>query len=223
MEVMDLGCGWGSFTLWAAARMPRARFTAVSHAPAQRRFIEEAARARGLSNVRALTAVMNDFAADRRFDRIVSVEMFEHMHNAPRLMDRLADALRPGGRLFVHVFCHRELAYAFETEGATNWLGRHFFTGGIMPSATLLPRLQQRLRPLGQWAMSGEHYRRTANAWLRRLDARRARIRPILREVYGPEEGARWLHRWRVFFMAVAELFGHRGGREWGVAHHLLG
>lgn len=222
MEILELGCGWGSLSLWMAEHYPQSRITAVSNSASQRQFIEGEAARRGLGNLRVLTADMNTFDADGPFDRVISVEMFEHMRNYEQLLERIAGWLKPDGKLFVHVFCHRKHAYPFESEGAANWMGRYFFTGGIMPSQDLLCRFNRDLQVSQQWLWSGGHYQKTAEAWLTRLDARQADIMPIMRETYGPAEAGRWFQRWRLFFLAVSELFGYRGGSEWFVAQYLL-
>lgn len=221
-EILELGCGWGSLTLWMAERYPGSRITAVSNSVPQRGHIEAAAAARGLGNVRVITGDMNRFETGERFDRVVSVEMLEHMRNYPALLGGVRGWLRPEGRLFVHIFCHRTFAYRFETEGAHNWMGRHFFTGGIMPSYNLLGEFPDQFRVAERWWWSGTHYAKTSNAWLARLDARREAVGPILVQVYGTEAADRWRMRWRLFFMAVAELFGYRRGEEWGVGHYLM-
>ncbi len=222
MDVLELGCGWGSLTLWMLEQYPNLSVTAVSNSRFQRQLIEELARDRGLAErLTVITADMNDFSIDRRFERVVSCEMFEHMRNYQRLLHRIAGWLTGNGRLFVHIFCHRRFAYEFQAAGASNWMGRYFFTGGIMPSANLLDQFQEDLRVIGHHVWDGTHYQRTCNAWLDQLDQHRDQIRPILRDVYG-DAADRWLGRWRLFLMAGAELFGFDSGRQWQVGHYLL-
>ncbi len=220
MSVLDLGCGWGSLSLWIAGRHPGCRVTAVSNSAAQRRHIEALAARRGLDNLRVITADMNDFDIESRFDRIVSVEMFEHMRNYGALFERIGRWLNPGGRFFMHIFCHRDAPYAFEDNGPGDWMSRHFFSGGIMPSADLPLRFSRDLAVERQWAWDGTHYQRTADAWLARLDANREAARRLLTPVYGEAQVERWIQRWRIFFMACAELFGLDGGRQWYVSHY---
>lgn len=219
-RILDLGCGWGSLSLWLAERLPKARVVAISNSRPQGHHIATEAGRRGLSNLTHRVADINSLSLDERFDRIVSVEMFEHLRNYERLFARLADWLRPGGELFVHVFCHRELAYPFEDRGATDWMARHFFTGGLMPSADLLPAFRGELELAERWLVDGTHYARTAEAWLANLDARRDALLPLFVSEYGWRHAVRWFERWRVFFLACAELFAYRGGREWMVAHY---
>ncbi len=219
-SILDLGCGWGSFSLWAASHYPASRIVAVSNSVPQGRFIEAECERRSLRNVTAITADMNEYFAHERFDRVVSVEMFEHMRNYEQLMSRIADWLKPEGKLFVHVFSHRELAYPFEIGGPGDWMARLFFTGGLMPSEGLLLHFQDDLRLETQWRISGVHYRRTAEAWLARLDASRDTVTAMFEDVYGPRAAHRWYRRWRLFFIAVSELFGYRSGEEWGVTHY---
>ncbi len=212
-RVLDLGCGWGSLSLWAAARYPNARFTAISNSRPQRVFIEAAAARRGLANLIVQTADVTTLApAAGSFDRVVSIEMFEHIRNHERLLGRIASWLATDGALFVHVFAHHRHAYAFEDAGRSDWMAREFFTGGIMPSAQLLHHFQRDLHLAAEWHLAGTHYARTAEAWYANLMARRAEVVPIV--------GRKQFQRWRVFFLACAELFGFAAGREWLVAHY---
>ena len=221
-RILELGCGWGSLSLYMAARFPNARIVAVSNSSTQRRTIEARARAQGLSNLEVRTCDVNvlDFPSGTTFDRVVSVEMFEHMRNYQRLMRRIAGWLKPGGTLFVHIFAHRELAYPFEVRSAADWMARWFFTGGLMPSVGLLGHFQADLTLAEEWQVDGRHYEQTANDWLANMDRNEALIRPLLAETYGEAEARRWWVRWRVFFMACAELFGYERGAEWRVAHY---
>lgn len=221
-DVLELGCGWGSLSLWMAERYPSSRITSVSNSAPQRRFIEARATSRGLDNLTVRTADMNDFRPEGSFDRVVSVEMFEHMRNWRALLDRVAAWLRPDGRLFLHVFCHRDVPYFFEDEGEDDWMARHFFTGGLMPSLALPGQVAGRLEVEARWAVEGTHYQRTARHWLEKLDARRGAVSALFTEVYGPDEAERWVRRWRLFFMACEELFGYRDGAEWLVGHTRL-
>ena len=218
MDVLDLGCGWGSLAFWLRERFPASRVLAVSNSALQRAFVEEEARRRGVDGLEVVTADVNVFAPEHRFDRIVSVEMLEHVRNHEALLARVASWLRPEGRFFVHVFAHSRHAYAFEG----SWLARTFFTGGTMPSHDLLPRYGRDLEPLESWRLDGTHYQRTAEAWLERLDANADAARAALADAYGRAEADAWLARWRVFFLACAELFGYAKGQEWIVSHHLF-
>jgi cyclopropane-fatty-acyl-phospholipid synthase len=219
-RILELGCGWGSLTLWMAERYPNARITGVSNSNSQREHILAQAKARGLGNVEIRTCDVNRLELDEQFDRVVSIEMFEHMRNYATLLGRIARWLKPGGKLFVHIFCHRELMYPFETEGDDNWMGRYFFTGGLMPAADTLLHFQDDLTLEQQWRLNGRHYERTANQWLENQDRHRDEVMAVLREAYGEQEAARWHQRWRMFWMACAELFGYDGGNEWLVAHY---
>ena len=218
-KVLELGCGWGSLSLWMAEHYPHSSFVSVSNSASQRAYIEQQAQARGLKNLTVVTADVSGFAPQGKFDRVVSVEMFEHMRNHRELMRRIHSWLVPGGKLFVHIFCHRELFYPFEVEGEKNWMGRYFFTGGVMPSFDLLDRSQDWYQLEQAWQVNGKHYSRTLEAWLDNTDAREDQIMPVLTATYG-EDAKLWLQRWRMFFMACSELFGYGDGTEWFVGHY---
>lgn len=220
-EILELGCGWGSLSLFMAERFPAARITAVSNSASQRRFIEAEAAQRGIGNLRVITQDMNAFEPGQTFDRVVSVEMFEHMANWRGLLARIRGWLRPEGLLFLHVFAHASQPYRFAHEDEADWIAQHFFTGGIMPSHDLAGAFPDLFVPVRDWRWSGAHYRRTADHWLRNYDREAARIRVLFDSVYGAE-AALWFRRWRLFFLATAGLFGHQGGAPWGVSHHLL-
>jgi cyclopropane-fatty-acyl-phospholipid synthase len=219
-HILELGCGWGSLTLWLAERLPRSHITGVSNSLQQREYILAQARARGLGNIEILTCDVNRLTLESRFDRVVSIEMFEHLRNYRLLLRNISDWLQPDGQLFVHIFCHRELMYPFETQGEDDWMGRHFFTGGLMPAADTLLHFQEDLVLREQWRVPGTHYQKTANHWLANQDARRDEIMAVLTEAYGERDALRWQQRWRMFWMACAELFGYRSGSEWLIAHY---
>ena len=220
-QILELGCGWGSLTLWMAERFPGARITAVSNSATQRAHIEAACLRLGIGNVRVLTCDVNQLILDPdRFDRCVSIEMFEHMRNYASLFEKISGWLRADGKMFVHIFCHRHLLYPFETQGDDNWMGRYFFTGGLMPSADTLLHFQQHLRLEQRWLLPGTHYRDTANHWLANHDRNRDEALTELAAVYGRDQAAIWNQRWRIFWMACAELFGYDEGRQWLVAHY---
>jgi cyclopropane-fatty-acyl-phospholipid synthase len=219
MRVLDLGCGWGSLSLWLAEHYPGCRVLAVSNSKPQREFIVGRCAQLGLDNVEVLTADVNHFAPEQRFDRVLSIEMFEHVRNHELLLARIADWLEPDGKLFVHHFAHREYAYPYETQGEDDWMGRHFFSGGIMPSDDLLLHCQRDLVVERNWRVSGLHYQKTCEAWLARQDACRETLLPIMADVYGAQQADRWFQRWRIFFLACSELFGYDGGNEWWVTH----
>jgi cyclopropane-fatty-acyl-phospholipid synthase len=220
-SILELGCGWGSLTLFMAGRFPRASIKAVSNSTPQRLHIETEAAARGITNIRVVTADMNVFAADRTYDRVVSIEMFEHMSNWQPLLARTRTWLAPHGKLFVHVFSHKHSPYRFDHKDDADWIAQHFFTGGIMPSHDLIRHFPDSFTVEKDWRWSGLHYRKTAMDWLERFDANREQIDRILRDVYGAN-AALWRQRWRLFYLATAGLFGHAGGEEWGVSHYLL-
>lgn len=216
-RILELGCGWGSLTLWMAEHYPHARITGVSNSAAQRRFILARAAARGLDNVEILTREIAEFSPATQYDRIVSVEMFEHLRNWEAMLGRVAAWLAPGGRFFLHVFAHRRYCYPFETTGDDDWMGRHFFTGGMMPAVGMTAALTSPLTLEESWTVDGRHYARTAEAWLRNLDRERAAVQAILGE--GGTNGRLAWRRWRLFFLACAELFAFDDGREWPVWH----
>jgi cyclopropane-fatty-acyl-phospholipid synthase len=216
-DILELGCGWGSLTLHMAEVFPNSRITAVSNSAPQRRFIE----ARAPSNVCVLTADMNDLSLAQTFDRVVSVEMFEHMRNYEELLRRVRGWLRSDGRLFVHIFCHKEFAYPYESEGSDNWMGRHFFTGGIMPSFDIFSHFEEDLAVEVDWQVDGTHYGRTARAWRENIERQQDQVVAVFRSTYG-DQAERWFQRWRLFFLACEELFDFRDGSEWGVGHYRL-
>lgn len=221
LHILELGCGWGSLTLWMATHFPAAQITAVSNSHGQREYIESQVRALALDNVRVITADMNDFQCEERFDRVVSLEMFEHMRNYRALFERVHGWLVPGGKFFMHIFCHRLVPYEFVERDASDWMSRYFFSGGIMPSDDLPLHFQDHLRLCRQWRWDGRHYETTLNSWLARMDERKQWVMPILRDTYADDADLWWM-RWRLFFMACAELFGFNRGQEWWVGHYLF-
>ena len=219
-RILELGCGWGSLSLWMAERYRGAEVIAVSNSRSQKTFIDEQARQRGLTNLHVQTADMNQFEPEAGFDRVISVEMFEHMRNHERLMQRIAGWLQPGGSLYVHIFCHKSTPYLFVPEGPQDWMAEYFFSGGMMPSDELLLHYQHDLQLEQRWRWSGLHYHRTCEAWLQLQDARRKDVLPILEQTYGSGQAELWFQRWRMFFLACSELFAFRQGNEWWVSHY---
>jgi cyclopropane-fatty-acyl-phospholipid synthase len=220
-DILELGCGWGSLSLWMAKAYPRSRILSVSNSASQRAFILARAQERGLSNLAVVTTDMNDLETEHRFDRVVSVEMFEHMANWRALLTRVRGWLKPDGLLFLHVFSHRATPYRFDASDPADWIGQHFFTGGLMPSHSLISQFQDLFRLEQGWRWSGSHYARTAEDWLVNYDANAEEIGAVLKDVYGADAKL-WGRRWRLFFLATAGLFGHADGAEWGVSHWRL-
>ncbi|MCS6946505.1 MAG: class I SAM-dependent methyltransferase [Steroidobacteraceae bacterium] len=223
-RILELGCGWGSLSLWIARHYPHAQIVAVSNSRTQKAYIDAQAAARGLRNLDVLTCDVNrlEFPSGTAFDRVVSVEMFEHMRNYAALLERIASWMRPAATLFVHIFTHHRYAYPFEVRDDSDWMAKYFFTGGIMPSDHLLLYFQRDLQLLEHWCVDGRHYQMTSEAWLQRMDAARNQIMPVLSQVYGPADATRWWVYWRIFFMSCAELWGYNRGREWLVSHYLF-
>jgi cyclopropane-fatty-acyl-phospholipid synthase len=220
-SILELGCGWGSLSLQMARQFPNSQIVAVSNSHSQRMYVQGEGAARGLKNLCVVTADMNGFDPKRQFDRIVSVEMFEHMMNWRKLLGRLRSWLKPDGRFLMHIFTHRSGAYLFDRTDKEDWIAQHFFTGGVMPSHHLIRQFADLFELEKEWRWSGEHYQRTALDWLKNFDAHRSEIEAVLRPVYGDDANL-WLRRWRWFFLATAGLFGYAGGSEWGVSHYRM-
>ncbi len=221
-RVLDLGCGWGSLSLFMAEKYPKSKITAISNSHSQKAFIDARKIQQGIMNLEVITADMNNFQTAEKYDRVVSVEMFEHMRNYMLLLRKINDFLTPEGKLFVHIFSHKEYTYTFETKDESDWMGRYFFTGGLMPGDNLLFYFNDHLRITNHWIVSGANYSRTAEAWLNNMDKHKAEIMPVLERVYGKNEALRWWVYWRIFFMSCAELWGYKGGNEWFVSHYLF-
>jgi len=221
-KILDLGCGWGSLSLWLAEFYPDCSITSVSNSSSQKDFIESQAKEKGFKNINVVTANIADFKPKGSFDRVVSIEAFEHLRNYERILARVSSWLNDNGKLFVHIFCHRRTPYLFEVGESADWMAKYFFTGGMMPSDNLFYHFQEELVVSKQWRLSGVHYQRTLEAWLKKTDQNRAEAIKELAKTYGTEQAELWLQRWRMFFMACAELFGYRGGREWWVSHYLF-
>ena len=220
-QVLELGCGWGSLTLYMAKKYPNSNIVAVSNSFSQAEYIRGEAERRELSNVEVITADMNDFRIERLFDRVVSIEMFEHMRNHRLLYQRIGQWLKPGGLFFKHIFVHRSSPYLFESRNTYSWMSEYFFSGGMMPNDDLPLFFQDHLKLVNRWRWDGQHYEKTANAWLKKMDANRDALQPLFKETYG-DDAIRWWYRWRCFFMGVAELFGYDQGQQWWVGHYLF-
>ncbi len=224
-KILELGCGWGSLSLFMAERYPNSIITSVSNSHSQKTFIDEQAQKRNIKNLHIITADISadshQLIADGYYDRVVSVEMFEHMRNYELLMNKIAGFLNRDGKLFVHIFTHKDYAYKFEVNDESDWMSKYFFTGGIMPGDHLLLYFQQELKIEKHWKVSGIHYHKTSEAWLQNMDSNKQKIMEIMKEVYG-NEALKWWVYWRIFFMACAELWGFKGGGEWMVSHYLF-
>jgi cyclopropane-fatty-acyl-phospholipid synthase len=221
-DVLELGCGWGSLTLYMAECFPKSKITAVSNSNDQRQFIETRCEERNLKNVEIITADMNDFETAKLFDRVVSIEMFEHMRNYEKLLGRVNVWLKNNGKLFVHIFSHQKIAYPFEDNDDADWMAREFFSGGQMPSHRLLMSFPGQMKIEKDWRVSGTHYEKTSLAWLQKMDKNKAEVLELFKKTYGESDANSWLQRWRIFFMSCEVLFGFNRGAEWGVSHYLF-
>ncbi len=221
-EILELGCGWGSLTIWLGKHYPNAKITAVSNSTTQKAYIDARASDLGIDNITVITCDMNDFSTTDQFDRVVSIEMFEHMRNYELLFERISAWLKPTGKLWFHIFCHRTMPYFFQDDGEADWMARHFFTGGLMPSWDLPTQISSNLSLENRWAVNGTHYARTSRAWLDLLDDNEKTVREVFDNSEDPTETTILVNRWRMFFMAVEELFGYNQGREWYVGHYVF-
>ena len=222
MEILELGCGWGSLTLWMEKHFPNAKITAVSNSRTQKEFIDATAKERGLNNIEIITADMNVFDTDKKFDRVVSVEMFEHMRNHGMLLKKISGWMKTDAALFIHIFTHKNFLYFFEVKDNSDWMSKYFFTGGMMPSDHYLYYWNEDLKVKKHWRVSGEHYSKTSEAWLENMDKNKSAIMPLFEKTYGKENATKWWVYWRVFYLACAELWGFENGEEWFVSHYLL-
>ncbi len=220
--ILELGCGWGSLTLYMAEKFPNSKITAVSNSRTQKEFIDEEAAKRNLRNIEIITSDINDFDTDKKFDRIVSVEMFEHVRNYSMLFQKISKFLNPEGHLFVHIFTHHSYSYLFEVKSSSDWMSKYFFTGGIMPSDHLLLYFAKNFETKNHWIVNGSHYQKTARAWLDNMDSNRNNIFGLFEDTYGKENALKWWSYWRIFFMSCEELWGYKNGNEWFVSHYLF-
>ena len=221
-NILELGCGWGSLTLWMAKEFPKSKITAVSNSSSQKTHILEQAKKRNLNNISIITEDMNKFNPKTRYDRIVSVEMIEHMRNHRQLFKKINTWLKPGGLFFMHIFVHKTQPYLFEVQDEDDWMSQYFFSGGMMPSEDLPLFFQEDLKIIDQWSWSGKQYEKTANAWLANIDFNKEKVMKTLEKIYGKDNSKKWFQRWRIFFMSCAELWGYRDGNEWKVVHYLF-
>ncbi len=222
MDILELGCGWGSLSLWMAENFPKSTITSVSNSTSQKNYILSQAKKRGITNLEVITCDMNDFSSSKEFDRVVSIEMIEHMRNHRKLFDNIHGWLKPGGFFMMHIFVHKSQPYLFEVQDDDDWMSQYFFSGGMMPSSDLPEMFQEKLTLEDKWRWSGTHYEKTANAWLKNIDFNKDKALPVMEKIYGKSDSVKWLNRWRIFFMACAELWGYKKGREWFVSHYLF-
>ena len=222
LDILELGCGWGSLSLWMASRFPKASITSVSNSSSQKAYIDKEAKKRDISNLKVITCDMNDFSTKKKYDRVVSVEMIEHMRNHRMLFSNIKSWLKPGGNFMMHIFVHKSQPYLFEVKDDDDWMSKYFFSGGMMPSDDLPSFFQDNLTLKNKWQWSGENYEKTANAWLENMDKNHAKALTVLEKIYGKDNSVQWFNRWRIFFMACAELWGYKGGQEWFVSHYLF-
>ena len=218
-SILELGCGWGSLTCYMASKLPNSKITAVSNSKDQKEHILNRCRNQGLDNIEVITADMNDFETENNYDRVVSIEMFEHMRNYKKLLSKISSWLNDDGKLFIHIFTHQSVVYPFENQGEADWMAREFFSGGMMPSHDLLLHFQDDLIIDDVWSMSGTHYEKTSLAWVNKMDANKDSIMKIFLKTYG-DDAKLWFQRWRIFFMSCEKLFGYNNGSEWGVSHY---
>ena len=218
-SILELGCGWGSLTCYMASKLPNSKITAVSNSKDQKEHILNRCKNQGLDNIEVITADMNDFETENKYDRVVSIEMFEHMRNYKKLLSKISSWLNDDGKLFIHIFTHQSVVYPFENQGEADWMAREFFSGGMMPSHDLLLHFQDDLIIDDVWSMSGTHYEKTSLAWVNKMDANKDSIMKIFLKTYG-DDAKLWFQRWRIFFMSCEKLFGYNNGSEWGVSHY---
>jgi len=221
-DILELGCGWGSLTYFIAQKFPNSKITAISNSKDQRNFIQQKNNKLNLQNIKVINADMNDFSTNEKFDRVISIEMFEHMRNYDELLKRIDGWLKQNGKLFVHIFSHKEVAYPFEDKSDGDWMAREFFSGGQMPSHRLLMSFPDRMKIEKDWRVSGTHYEKTSLAWLRKMDTNKIEVLELFKTTYGEKDASEWFQRWRIFFMSCEVLFGFNEGSEWGVSHYLF-
>lgn len=222
MDILELGCGWGSLSLYMAQKFPNSNIIAVSNSSSQKKWIDSRTDELKISNLTIITSDMNDFSTDKIFDRVISIEMFEHMRNYNLLLEKISGFLRNEGKLFVHIFSHKEFAYKFEVRDDSDWMSKYFFTGGIMPSDNLFFYFNDNMKIVNHWKLNGTNYEKTANSWLNKMDENKTNIMPIMEDTYGKKDAVKWFVFWRIFFMACAELWGYNNGNDWLVSHYLF-